>query len=115
MDRSEMRQWRRPWIVLLALLSVSTPFLVLFGLTEPVGIGFEHPARISYYLQSVLLVGLGIALGIGVLVWGKTTTPAWLRYLSVTLGITGIVIGAFFLLTLIGLCGPSVLWGYCQA
>ena len=32
---------------------------------------FDHPARVSYYLQTVLLLGLGLALGISALVWGK--------------------------------------------
>lgn len=111
-SRSEPRQRRRTWV---ALLSLSAPFMALFGHTEPVGLAFDHPARVSYYSQSVLLVGPDITLGVGVLVWGKTTTPAWLRYLSVTLGVAGIVVGVFFLLTLAGLCGPSVLWGYCQS
>lgn len=114
MDQSEVSPRRRMWVVLLALLSLGAPFLMLFGLAEPIGIAFDHPTKVSYYLQSTLLLGLGIALGAGVLVWGKVTAPVWLRYLSVALGIAGIVIGTLLLLIFIGLCGPTVLWGYCQ-
>lgn len=111
---AEVRHWRRPWVVLLGLLSVIIPFLPLFAFSEPVGITFDHPARVSYYLQTVLLLGLGLALGISALVWGRMMAPPWIRYLSWALGALGIAASMLFLLTLIGLCGPTVLWGYCQ-
>ena len=100
--------------MLLGLLSVIIPFLPLFAFSEPVGITFDHPARVSYYLQTVLLLGLGLALGISALVWGRMMAPPWIRYLSWVLGALGIAASMLFLLTLIGLCGPTVLWGYCQ-
>lgn len=114
MDRPETRHWRGTWVALLALLSVCAPFLALFGPTEPVGVAFDHPARIGYYRQIVLSLGVGIVLGISVLVLRRRTAPAWIRYLSVTLGLAGIAVGMLALLTLVGLCGPTVLWGYCQ-
>ncbi len=100
--------------MLLGLLSLIIPFLPLFAFSEPVGITFDHPARVSYYLQTVLLLGFGIALGISALVWGRMMTPPWIRYLSGAFGVIGIAASTLFLVTLIGLCGPTVLWGYCQ-
>jgi hypothetical protein len=100
--------------VLLGLLSLIIPFLALFAFSEPVGIRFDHPAGVSYYLQTVLLLGLGLTLGISALVWGRMIAPPWIRYVSWALGALGIAASTLFLVTLMGLCGLTVLWGYCQ-
>jgi hypothetical protein len=95
--------------VLLGLLSLIIPFLPFFAFSEPVGITFDHPARVSYYLQTVLLLGLGLTLGISALVWGRMMTPPWIKYLSWALGALGIAASTLLLVTIIGLCGPTVL------
>jgi len=100
--------------VLLGLLSLIIPFLPFFAFSEPVDITFDHPARVSYYLQTVLLLGLGLTLGISALVWGRMMAPRWIKYLSWALGALGIAASTLLLFTLIGICGPTVLWGYCQ-
>ncbi|HET9015678.1 MAG TPA: hypothetical protein VFN57_08775 [Thermomicrobiaceae bacterium] len=41
--------------------------------------------------------------------------PRWLRIAVTLVGLAGGLGGALFLLTIVGLCGPRVLWGHCEA
>ncbi len=102
-----------PLSVVLGLVSLALPLVVFFGLEEPGG-PFDAPVRVAYYRQVVLAFVIGAVLGLGALITGRKS-PRWLLKMpSIVLGTGGLVISLLLLLTLVGLCGPTVLWGLCK-
>ncbi|MDO8749672.1 MAG: hypothetical protein Q7K03_00790 [Dehalococcoidia bacterium] len=87
---------------------------LFFTITEPVGVPFDAPERISYYRQAAMLLVSAVGLAISGLVTGRAALPSRLAYAALALGVVGIAAGGLLLLALVGLCGPTVLWGYCN-
>lgn len=107
--------WRRTWVIGLALLSFVLPMVAGFLRQEP-AVPFADPARVSYYRQTVTALVLGIACAVGTFgtfVGTRALLPAWVRWLSVGLASLGVLISAYLLWSLIGTCGPGVIWGRC--
>ena len=100
--------------IALGLVSMVLPWVALSGLTEPLGVAFDHPERVSYYRQFVSLNILGAVAGLAALLLGGWAMSSRLRYVSAALGAVGLVLCGLFLLTVVGICGRSVLWGYCH-
>ena len=99
--------------VVLGLVSLALPLVVFFGLEEPGG-PFDAPVRVAYYRQIVLAFVLGVVLGLATLLLGRKSLALRLKIPSIVLGTGGLVISLILLLTLVGLCGPTVLWGLCN-
>ena len=100
--------------VILGLASLVLP-LVAFGvLQEPLGVPFDHPAKVSYYRQIVLAFTLGVVLGIAALIIGRKSTVQLLKLTSIGLGAGGGIVSLFLLLIVVMICGPTVLWGSCN-
>lgn len=89
-------------------------FALFFTITEPLVVPFDAPERISYYRQATMLLVSAVVLAIAGLVTGRVALPSRLAYASLALGGIGIAAGGFLLLVLVGICGPTVLWGYCS-
>lgn len=102
-----------PLAVVLGLISLALPLVAFFGLKEPGG-PFDDPVRVAYYRQIVLASVLGVVLGLAALRLGRRSPPQLLKIPSIVLGAGGLVISLLLLLTLVGLCGPTVLWGLCR-
>lgn len=87
---------------------------LFFTTTEPLGVPFRAQERISYYRQAAMLLVSAVVLAIASLVTGRTALPLRLAYVTLALGGIGVAASGFLLLTLVGICGPTVLWGYCN-
>ena len=99
--------------VLLGLVSLALPLVAFFGLEEPGG-PFDATVRVAYYRQIVLAFVLGVVLGLAALLLGRKSLALRLKIPSIVLGAGGLVISLLLLLVLVGLCGPTVLWGLCK-
>jgi hypothetical protein len=113
MNHLAHKRWQGLWLTALGVVSLLAAVWTVFGRMEPSG-SFDHPARISYYQQTVLLLVVGIAGGTIPLLFGRRIAPAWLRRTSLALAVLGMGIAGGFLLILIGGCGVTVLWGFCH-
>ena len=94
----------------LGLVSLALPLVAFFGLEEP-GAPFDAPVRVAYYWQIVLAFGLGVVFGLAALRMGRRSATRLLSISIIVLGAGGLVISLLLLLALVGLCGPTVLWG----
>ena len=112
MNASESKPWQHGWVVGLALLSLIVPVAAGFLRTEPLG-SFADPARLSYYRQTLVAVGVAIACAAGAFIGVRTLRPDVSRWLSVICATLGVLLSAYLLLGLIGSCGVPVLWGAC--
>jgi len=99
--------------VFLGLISLALPLVAYIGLEEP-GVPFDHPARVAYYQQIVLGFVLGVVFGLVALLLGRRSPARLFKIPSIVLGAGGLVISLLLLLVLVGLCGPTVLWGLCR-
>lgn len=99
--------------VILGLVSLALPLVTFFGLDEPGG-PFDAPVRVAYYRQVVLAFVLGAVFGLAALLLGRKSPTQLLKIPSIVLGAGGLVISLLLLLVLVGLCGPTVLWGLCR-
>ena len=99
--------------VILGLISLALPLVAFFGLEEPGG-PFDAPVRVAYYRQIVLAFVVGVAYGLAALLLGRRSLTRLLKISSMVLGTGGLVISLLLLLVLVGLCGPTVLWGLCK-
>ncbi|MBI2852266.1 MAG: hypothetical protein HYX84_04090 [Chloroflexi bacterium] len=99
--------------LLLGLASIALPLVPFFGLKEPVGVPFDHPTRVAYYQQTVLAFALGAVLGLVALLLGRRTAALPLKLPGIVLGGGGLVISSLLLMGLVGLCGFTVLRGFC--
>ncbi len=99
--------------VVLGLVSMALPLVAFFGLEEPGG-PFDAPVRVAYYRQIVLAFVLGVVLGLSTLLLGRRSPTQLIKIPSTVLGAGGLVISLLLLLVLVGLCGPTVLWGLCK-
>lgn len=100
--------------VVLGLVSLALPLVAFVGLEEPLGVPFDHPVRVAYYRQTVLAFVLGAVFGLAALLLGRKSPTQLLKIPSIVLGAGGLVISLLLLLVLVGLCGPTVLWGLCK-
>jgi len=92
---------------------MALPLVAFFGLEEPGG-PFDAPVRVAYYRQIVLAFVLGVVLGLSTLLLGRRSPTQLIKIPSTVLGAGGLVISLLLLLVLVGLCGPTVLWGLCK-
>ena len=105
--------WQQGWLITLALLSLVVPVVAVFVRNEPV-VPFADPARLSYYRQTVVALGLGLACALGTFAGARSVASSGLRRLSMGLVAGGLLLSAYLLWTLIGSCGLQILWGTCQ-
>lgn len=92
----------------------------VFWRVEPLGIPFDAPEKVEYYRWTTALILLAGPSGASAIVLGlqakrRALAALWVGVGALLAGGGGLEGAGFFLLTLIGLCGPSVLWGNCQA
>lgn len=113
-DNLRPRSLRGLEAVALGLVSLVLPLVTFFGFEEPLAVPFDHPARIAYYRQTVLAFVLEVVLGLAALLSGGRSSERLLRLTGIGLGGGGLVVGVLLLLTLVGLCGSTVLWGLCK-
>jgi hypothetical protein len=106
------RTWQPGWVLGLALLSLVVPVAAVFLGQEPTG-PFTDPAHVSYYRRTVAALVLRITCAAGAFVGNRVLTPAWLRWLSGMVATLGVLISAYWLWVLIGMCGSQVIWGVC--
>jgi hypothetical protein len=100
-----------PLAVILGLVCLSLPVLAFL---EPVGVPFDHPVRVAYYLGTVAAFIVGSLLGLAALILGMKSATLLFKLPSIMLGAGGIIVNLLLLQILIGLCGPTVLWGSCN-
>ncbi|MDO8484754.1 MAG: hypothetical protein Q7S35_07385, partial [Candidatus Limnocylindrales bacterium] len=90
------------------------PLLAFIGVEEPLGVPFDHPSRVAYYRQTVLASVLGVVSGSAAILLGRGSTAPPFKLVVIGLGVAGTGVSSLLLLTLVGLCGPAVLWGSCN-
>ena len=100
--------------VVLGLASLALPLVAFVAVEEPLGLPFYDPVRVAYYRQTVLALVLGVALGLAALLLGRKSLAKLIKIPSIVSGTGGLAISLLLLLVLIGLCGPTVLWGLCK-
>lgn len=111
---------RRTWLALgLAVAGVAADAWALLGLPTGSNPGAtpnaEYAPFVRYYRALSLLLGLGLLLGLAAVVVARRLRPRWLRIAVTLVGLGGGLGGGILLLTIVGLCGPRVLWGHCEA
>jgi hypothetical protein len=109
-----------------AIISVGLTAWAVFGRVEPLGIPFDAPEKVKYYRWTIALILLAGASAASAVVLGMQAKQRALNARWVGVGVSlvgvgvslvgggGLAVAGFFLLILIGLCGPAVLWGHCQ-
>lgn len=99
--------------LLLGAMSAGLPWLLVFGLEDPVE-AFDSPAQVAYFRLLVGGLALSLVLGILAVLFGVRQHHGSLRYAGMVLAGLGILFCLGFLLIIAGPCGPAVLWGYCR-
>ena len=106
-------EWRRGWVIGLALLSLVVPVAAVFFRSEPL-VPLADPARLSYYRQMVVALVVGLACALGAFAGARTMPASGSRRLSMGLVSGGMLLSLYLLWVLIGSCGVQVIWGSCQ-
>ena len=102
--------------IVLGIISVALTAWAVFWRVE---VPFDAPEKLAYYRLTIGAIITAAALGTVAVVLGLRDGPADLRggllkTAVLVFGGGGLIEALFFLLVLTGLCGPAVLWGYCQ-
>jgi hypothetical protein len=99
--------------LLLGLASIFSTVWAVVGIVDPIGGGSDSPESIRYFRLISFLFAFGIFLGASAMrISDKSSHGA--RMIGLVIGTLGVIAGGAALLTLIGLCGPQVVWWGCS-
>ncbi len=101
---------RRGVVTGMALTSLVLPMAAVVLGDQPVT---STSAGLNSYRLLVSALVIGLVAAAGTIFFRRALAPAWLRRLSVGLAGLGMALTIYLLLTLIGTCGATVLWGSC--